>query len=133
MATGDVYAGIGVLVKIGSTAIGAQRDAKMHVEAAEIDGGHKGSGGWFVSLAGELKWSLECNALLAENDTVQESLITSQIARTPVTVEMAMPWGDKFAGSARVLSVDVAAPRSDVVTFDVSFGGIGALTSVPGS
>ena len=123
--------GIDVLVKVGANAIGGQRGATLNRSGEAIDATTKDSAGWKENLAGLKEWSVDCDGLLVVDDTAYDALETAFMASEAVTIEIAMPSGKKYSGSALVTDFPIEAPYDDSVTYSVSFIGTGALIVTP--
>lgn len=129
MASGDTITGVGILVKIGGTAIGGQRDAKLRLGSNLIDATHKGSGSWKRTLAGIRDYSVQADCLVVESDAQQAALITAFLSATQATVSVTfyMPWGETFSGTCQIGSLEWGAPYNEMATFVASFDGNSAL------
>lgn len=124
--------GVDILIKIGTTVLGGQRNATLNRSAETIDVTTKSSNGWRESVASIKDWGVDCDGLLVENDTAYTSLETAYMNGETVTVEVGFPSGTKYSGTAIITDFPIEAPYDDNVTYSVSFQGTGALTKTTG-
>jgi len=123
--------GVDVLVKIGANAVGGQRGATLNRSGEAIDKTTKDSNGWKENDSGLKEWSVDCDGLLVLDDIAYGALETAFMASEAVTVEVALPGGNTYSGSAIITDFPIEAPYDDEVTYSVSFLGTGALTITP--
>jgi TP901-1 family phage major tail protein len=118
---------------IGSDLIAYTTGAKLSIKGSEIDITSKDSAGWKQILSGLKDWSVTCDSLFAYDATYGAAdLFASLVSGADVTIELSTSQaGDfKFTGAAKVMGLDVDAPKDDVVKYNVSFTGNGELTYV---
>ena len=64
--------GLDVLVYIGETVLGAQKNCTLSLEADTIDVSNKNSFGWSDFISGTKNWSVSCDGQFTVEDTAQK-------------------------------------------------------------
>lgn len=131
MALGNKVAGVNVLVKVGTKAIGGQSGATLNRSANVIETTDKTSGGWITKVPGFKEWSVECDAFFVIGDTGYADLSTAFHTGGEVDVEIATGTGAghvKWTGKAIVTDLPFEFGTDDAVTFSVTLDGSGELT-----
>jgi len=119
--------GVDVLLKIGATAIGSQKDASLSISAKEIDVSDKTTGGWDTFLVGNRSWEMSCDCIALYDDAIQDSLLDSAIAGTTVSVVFQHGANMTYTGTAVISSVELTGPKDDVSTAAFTLKGASAL------
>lgn len=120
--------GLDVLVKVGSTVVGGQRNASVEMSAETIDTTVKSTGGWASKIPGMKSWTSSCDGIYFLDDTGLEAAQTAFMNGTEVKLEFSNASGLAYSGQAVITSMAVEAGQEDVVSYTISFEGTGALT-----
>lgn len=119
--------GVDVLLKIGGTAIGSQKDASLSISAKEIDVSDKTTGGWDTFLVGNRSWEMSCDCIALFDDAVQDDLIDKAIAGSTVDIVFHHGSSVTYTGTAVISSVELTGPKDDVSTASFTLKGASAL------
>lgn len=120
--------GLDVLIKVGSTVVGGQRNASLEMSAETIDTTVKSTGGWAAKIPGIKSWTSSCDGVYFLNDTGLAAAQTAFMNGTEVKLEFSKASGLAYSGQAVITSMSVEAGQEDVVSYTISFEGTGALT-----
>ena len=122
--------GLDVLVYIGETVLGAQKNCTLSLEADTIDVSNKNSFGWADFISGTKNWSVSCDGQFTVEDTAQATLMDAFVAGTLVDIEMKNADSSiYYKGQAAIASIELEAAYDDVFAYSVEFTGKGALTT----
>ena len=122
--------GLDVLVYIGETVLGAQKNCTLSLEADTIDVSNKNSFGWSDFISGTKNWSVSCDGQFTVEDTAQATLMDAFVAGTFVDIEMKNADSSiYYKGQAAIASIELEAAYDDVFAYSVEFTGKGALTT----
>lgn len=122
--------GVDVLVSIGGSSIGSQRDATLTISGKEIDVSDKTTGGWDTFMVGNRSWEVTCESIALDTDTAFTALETAMANGTTVAVVFDHGTGSTYSGDAVVTSLQLTGPKDDVSTASVTLKGASALTIV---
>jgi predicted secreted protein len=131
MATTGPFDGKELLVYSDGVAIASAKSHTLNFNSATIDVTTKDSNGWKDILPGNKDWSIDCEALVAFDDTEgAEELFTDFSAGTKVVLKFSTEeTGDsRWTGSAYIETGSISAPEGDAVSYSCTFVGDGALT-----
>ena len=120
--------GLDVLIKVGSTVVGGQRNASLEMSAETIDTTVKSTGGWAAKIPGIKSWTSSCDGVYFLDDTGLEAAQTAFMNGNAVQLEFSNSSGLAYSGQAVITSMSVEAGQEDVVSYTISFEGTGALT-----
>ena len=120
--------GLDVLVKVGSTVVGGQRNASLEMSAETIDTTVKSTGGWASKIPGMKSWTSSCDGIYFLDDAGLTAAQTAFMNGTEVKLEFSNEEGLAYSGQAVITSMSVEAGQEDVVAYTISFEGTGALT-----
>ena len=121
--------GLDVLIKVGSTVVGGQRNASLEMSAETIDTTVKSTGGWASKIPGIKSWTSSCDGVYFVDDAGLEAAQTAFMNGTAVSLEFTNSSGLSYSGQAVITSMSVEAGQEDVVSYTISFEGTGALTA----
>ena len=121
--------GLDVLIKVGSTVVGGQRNASLEMSAETIDTTVKTTGGWASKITGIKSWTSSCDGVYFVDDAGLEAAQTAFMNGTPVSLEFSNSNGLSYSGQAVITSMSVEAGQEDIVSYTISFEGTGALTA----
>ena len=122
--------GLDVLVYIGETVLGAQKNCTLSLEADTIAVSNKNSFGWADFISGTKNWSVSCDGQFTVEDTAQATLMDAFVAGTFVDIEMKNADSSiYYKGQAAIASIELEAAYDDVFAYSVEFTGKGALTT----
>ena len=121
--------GLDVLIKVGSTVVGGQRNASLEMSAETIDTTVKTTGGWAAKIPGIKSWTSSCDGVYFVDDAGLEAAQTAFMNGTAVSLEFSNSSGLSYSGQAVITSMSVEAGQEDVVSYTISFEGTGALTA----
>ena len=121
--------GLDVLIKVGSTVVGGQRNASLEMSAETIDTTVKTTGGWASKITGIKSWTSSCDGVYFVDDAGLEAAQTAFMNGTAVSLEFSNSSGLTYSGQAVITSMSVEAGQEDVVSYTISFEGTGALTA----
>lgn len=131
MADGTATRGLDLIVKIGTTAIGGQKNAKISMKGNVIDTSTKTSGDWERKISGAKSWSGNCDGFVYLNDTGYDAAVDAFIGSTEVDVVLSNADNTLgFKGKALITGLDLDAPYDDAMTYDIEITGTGALSKV---
>jgi TP901-1 family phage major tail protein len=128
-----VYSGVTALVYIADVLVASQRNVTLNREKETIDVTSKDSAGWKEFLQGSKSWSLDCDGLVEEGDSGYEAIKTMWLGAPGAAlteIELILPDGSEYSGSAIVTSLSNEGPMDDAETFKASFQGSGILAEV---
>ena len=120
--------GLDVLIKVGSTVVGGQRNASLEMSAETIDTTVKSTGGWAAKIPGIKSWTSSCDGVYFLDDAGLSAAQTAFMNGTPVQLEFSKEEGLAYSGQAVITSMAVEAGQEDIVSYTISFEGTGALT-----
>ena len=120
--------GLDVLIKVGSTVVGGQRNASLEMSAETIDTTVKSTGGWASKIPGIKSWTSSCDGVYFVDDAGLEAAQTAFMNGTAVSLEFSNSNGLSYSGQAVITSMSVEAGQEDIVSYTISFEGTGALT-----
>ena len=121
--------GLDVLVKVGSTVVGGQRNASLEMSAETIDTTVKTTGGWASKITGIKSWTSSCDGIYFVDDAGLEAAQAAFMNGTEVKLDFTNSSGLAYSGQAVITSMSVEAGQEDVVSYTISFEGTGALTA----
>ena len=121
--------GLDVLIKVGSTVVGGQRNASLEMSAETIDTTVKTTGGWASKIPGIKSWTSSCDGVYFLDDAGLEAAQTAFMNGTAVQLEFSKGVEVVYSGQAVITSMSVEAGQEDVVSYTISFEGTGALTA----
>ena len=121
--------GLDVLIKVGSTVVGGQRNASLEMSAETIDTTVKTTGGWASKITGIKSWTSSCDGVYFVDDAGLEAAQTAFMSGTEVKLDFTNSSGLAYSGQAVITSMSVEAGQEDVVSYTISFEGTGALTA----
>ena len=124
--------GLDVLIKVGSTVVGGQRNASLEMSAETIDTTVKTTGGWASKIPGIKSWTSSCDGIYFLNDAGLKAAQTAFMNGTAVQLDFSNSSGLAYSGQAVITSMSVEAGQEDIVSYTISFEGTGALTTTPG-
>lgn len=123
--------GLDILLSVGQTAIGGQRNASIEMSAETIDVSTKTTGDWTAKMAGAKSWTSDCDGIYLAGDAGYKAALDSFINGTEVDVKIADAGSTVgFSGKAIITSFSFEAPYEDAMTYELSFEGVGALTPI---
>ena len=120
--------GLNILVYLGETVLGGQKNCTLSMEADTIDVSNKNDFGWASFIAGAKSWNITCDGQFLTDDAGQDALMAAFIASDEVTIEMKNE--DEsiyYSGQAVITSLELEAAFDDVFAYSVEFTGKGAL------
>ena len=120
--------GLDVLIKVGSTVVGGQRNASLEMSAETIDTTVKSTGGWASKIPGIKSWTSSCDGVYFLDDAGLEAAQAAFMNGTEVKLDFTNSSGLAYSGQAVITSMSVEAGQEDVVSYTISFEGTGALT-----
>lgn len=127
---GTQIQGLNILVYLGETVLGGQKNCSLSMEADTIDVSNKNDFGWSSFIAGAKSWSVSCDGQFITDDAGQEALMDAFIASQEVTIEMKNSDDTiYYAGTAVITSLELEASYDDVFAYSVEFNGKGKLTN----
>lgn len=121
--------GLDVLIKVGSTVVGGQRNASLEMSAETIDTTVKSTGGWAAKIPGMKSWTSSCDGVYFLDDAGLEAAQAAFMNGTEVKLDFSNSSGLAYSGQAVITSMSVEAGQEDVVSYTISFEGTGALTA----
>ena len=121
--------GLDVLIKVGSTVVGGQRNASLEMSAETIDTTVKTTGGWASKITGIKSWTSSCDGIYFVDDAGLEAAQAAFMNGTEVKLDFTNSSGLAYSGQAVITSMSVEAGQEDVVSYTISFEGTGALTA----
>ena len=121
--------GLDVLIKVGSTVVGGQRNASLEMSAETIDTTVKSTGGWAAKIPGIKSWTSSCDGVYFVDDAGLEAAQAAFMNGTEVKLDFSNSSGLAYSGQAVITSMSVEAGQEDIVSYTISFEGTGALTA----
>ena len=133
--------GVDVAVKVNTgtegapiwTMIGGQKGATLNRSVETIENTSKSSNGWKEFDYSFKEWGIDADGLLVQDDAGFEALENAFMNSLSVKLEMGMPNGDIYEGTALVTELPIEAPYDDFATYSTKFQGSGALVKTPGA
>lgn len=119
--------GLDILISIGTTAIGGQRNGTISTSSNVIDVSNKNSGDWVENISGAKDWGSSLDGLYYVDDEGQKAAIQAYLKATEVDVKVAKGESAMFTGKALITSLDIDAPYDDAATYSMELTGTGAL------
>lgn len=109
-------------------AVGEVKSFNLSINADRVEVSSIGSGAWKGSISGLKSWevSLTCNydpADAPQADLIENAEVDLELAPSGETTGY-----EKFTGTAIVNSVSISVGENEVVTYEVTLTGDGALT-----
>lgn len=126
----SVIKGLDVLISVGETVVGGQRNASLEMSAETLDTTTKLSGGWSEKVAGLKSWTSSCDGVYFLNDEGLKAVENAFMSGTPVNLTFKKGSDFGYKGSAIITSLSAEAGQDDVVSYTISFDGSGALQNV---
>lgn len=131
---GEAVRGLDLIMKMGTQAIGGQKNANVSMSSNVIDTSTKTSGDWERKISGAKNWSASCDGFYYKDDAGYEAAVDAFINSTEVDVVLATEDGKVgFKGKALITSLDVDAPYDDAMTYSLGITGTGKLEKVTAS
>lgn len=128
-------AGVDVLVYVDvsgtPTVLGGQSGATLNRSTNVIDTTSKDANGWAENVAGVNSWGVDCDGFIVASDSAYGALETAWMDRQTVDVEIRVPSGKTYSGTAIISDFPAEFPQDGAATFSLSLTGTGALTSAP--
>ena len=121
--------GLDVLIKVGSTVVGGQRNASLEMSAETIDTTVKSTGGWAAKIPGIKSWTSSCDGVYFLDDAGLQAAQAAFMNGTEVKLDFSNSSGLAYSGQAVITSMSVEAGQEDIVSYTISFEGTGALTA----
>lgn len=123
--------GLDILLSVGATAIGGQRNASIEMTTETIDISTKTTGDWTAKMAGAKTWTSDCDGIYIASDEGYKAALNAFMNGTEVNVKIADGSSTVgFQGKAIITSFSFEAPYDDAMTYEMSFEGVGALTPI---
>ena len=126
--------GLHILVYVGSTVLGGQKNCTLSMEADTIDISNKNDFGWSSFLAGARSWTVTCDGQFLSADAGQKALMSAFLKSEEVSIEMKT--GEDYegtaitySGTAIISSLELEAAYNDVFAYSVEFNGKGKLNT----
>jgi len=124
-------AGVDVLIYADvngtKTIVGGQSGATLNRSANLIETTTKDAEGWAENITGVLSWSIEAEGYVVVDDAALDALEEAFISRNEVEVELRLPNGQMYHGSAFISEFPLEAPQDDAMTYSMTFSGNGKL------
>ena len=79
--------GLDVLIKVGSTVVGGQRNASLEMSAETIDTTVKTTGGWAAKIPGMKSWTSSCDGVYFLDDAGLEAAQAAFMNGTEVKLD----------------------------------------------
>ena len=122
--------GLDILLSVGETSIGGQRNASIEMSTEVIDISTKTTGDWTAKMSGAKSWTSDCDGIYMDGDEGYQAALDAFINGTEVDVKIADATSTVgFSGKA-ITSFSFEAPYEDTVTYEMSFEGVGELTPI---
>lgn len=123
--------GLDILVSVGATKIGGQRNASIEMSAEVIDISTKTTGDWTAKMSGAKSWTADCDGIYIADDEGYKAALDAFMSGTEVDVKIANDGSTVgFTGKAVITSFSFEAPYEDAMTYEMSFEGVGELKKV---
>src|SRR3990167_2590274 len=117
---------------IAGTLLGAATSHSLSLSGNSMDVTTKDSGGWKEILPGLKEWSIDCDALRADDQTGKghKDIFDALVNRTKLSVKFrtATTGDEAFVGEVYVTSFEKNAGLEEAASYSASFEGTGALT-----
>lgn len=124
---GKKIAGVDVLVYIEGEVVGGQSGASLNRETNIMEVTSKDANGWAENLAGVKSWSIDCEGYVVVDSPSYTAMEDAWEEGTEIEVEIRVPNGKTYKGSALIADFPLEAPQDDAFTFSLSLTGTGAL------
>lgn len=111
-----------LLIKEGANPIAGATTCNLSISADVLDVTAKGSGDWKESVCGMKSWSIDSDGLFE----LEEFSYIEKIG-TEVTVEVSAE-GMTYTGSALINDMKINSGTGDLVTYNLTMTGTGALS-----
>lgn len=111
-------------------AIAGQKSGKINRKTASIDASSKDTpGGWKSSVSGMKEWGVDVEGLFIPSDETHKQLGKAFENGTPVCLKLVNMKTKKamYGGLASLTDYSIDAPYEDMVTYSLTFEGMGAL------
>lgn len=123
--------GLDILISVGGTSIGGQRNASIEMSSETIDISCKTTGDWTAKMSGAKSWTSDCDGIYMDGDEGYQAALDAFMNGTEVNVKIADATSTVgFSGKAIITSFSFEAPYEDAMTYEMSFEGVGELTPV---
>lgn len=126
-------AGVDVLVYVDvatvATVLGGQSGATLNRSTNVVDTTSKDASGWAENVAGVNSWSVDCDGFMVASDAAYAELETKWMNRQTIDVEIRVPSGKTYSGTAIIADFPAEFPQDGAATFSISLTGTGALAS----
>ena len=131
---GKPVRGLDILVSVGGTLIGGQKNCKLSIAGDVIDTSTKTSGDWKRKISGAKEWSATCDGFYYKNDAGYKAAVASCINSTAVDIIIADEENTVgFKGNGLFTGFDIDADYEDALTYDLSITGTGKLEEITAS
>jgi predicted secreted protein len=122
--------GTKLILKVGGTAIALTTTYDLNESVDVRDCTNKDSGDWKESAVTRQSWEMTCEGFVAFDAAYG---YTELRAAKDLLVPVALSWGTfvtgdpEYSGNANITSLSKSAPDADNTTFNITFGGTGAI------
>lgn len=114
--------------------LAGQKNATLNRSADSVDATSKDTAGfWKENLAGFKEFSIDADGAYVVDDAAYEALETAFINSESVDVYLEFPSGKKYSGNCIITDFSLEAPFDDLVSYNISLQGSGALTVTEGA
>lgn len=124
-------AGVDVLVYVDVAGtpkvLGGQTGATLNRSTNVVETTSKDAYGWAENVAGVNSWSIDCDGYIVANDTALSAMEDIWMNRETVEVEIKVPSGNTYSGTAIISDFPAEFPTDGGATFSISFTGTGEL------
>lgn len=124
----SVIKGLDVLIKVGGQIIGGQRGCSIDLTSESIDASVKQNNGWSTKIGGLKSWTASCDGVYFVDDAGIQAIYDAFEAGETVELEFSNTAGIYQKGEAMISSINIEAGQDDVVSYQMSFEGCGALS-----
>lgn len=108
--------------------IGGQRGASLSFTRDTLNTSSKDASGWTDAIAAPFKsWSVEADGLYAIGEKGFEALESAFMSGEKISIELKTVGGTKYSGLVIITEMSLEMPHEDLVTYNVSMIGCGAL------